>query len=248
MAKSAIVTGASRGIGAATATLLARDGWQVCVNYNASKDRAGQVVAGIRDAGGTAIAVQADVSKEADVRRLFETVDRELAPLGGLANNAGTMLPRGTILDVEADSLAHLWAANVTSMFLCAREAVKRMSTKRGGAGGVICNTSSVHSRIGAPGLFLSYAASKGAIDTFTHGLAQEVIGQGIRVVQVRPGLIDTDIHALGGQPGRAAEVGPSVPIGRAGRPDEIGEAIRWLMSDAAGYVADASIDVSGGR
>ena len=248
MSKVLVVTGASRGIGAACAIGAAAEGWTVCVNYNNSADRAGQVVAKIEAAGGKAIAVQADVSQDADVVRLFATVDRDLGPLSGLVNNAGTMLPSGTILDAEAESLARLWAHNISSQFLCAREAVKRMSTAHGGAGGVIVNISSVHARIGAPKAFLSYAASKGAIDTFTHGLAQEVVGEGIRVAQVRPGLIDTEIHALGGDPDRPNKVGRTVPIGRAGKPEEIADAVVWLLSDKARYVADASIDVSGGR
>lgn len=246
--KVLVVTGASRGIGAACAELAAADGWTVCVNYNGSAERAGEVVARIRAKGGNAVAIQADVSREAEVVRLFEQVDREVGRLGGLVNNAGTILPRGTILDVNEADLSRLWATNITSQLLCAREAVKRLSTARGGPGGVIVNMSSVHSRIGAPGLFVSYAASKGAIDSFTKGLAQEVIGQGIRVSAVRPGIIDTDLHAKGGDASRAATVGPSVPIGRAGTPEEVAEAVVWLLSDKSRYVADALIDVSGGR
>jgi len=248
MAKVLVVTGASRGIGAACAELAAADGWTVCVNYNGSAERAHEVVGRIRAKGGTAVAMQADVSREADVVRLFEQVDRELGPPGGLVNNAGTILPRGTILDVREDDLNRLWRINISSQMLCAREAVKRMSTKLGGKGGAIVNMSSVHSRIGAPGLFVSYAASKGAIDSFTKGLAQEVVGQGIRVTAIRPGLIDTELHGLGGDAGRAQSVGPSVPIGRAGTPEEVAEAVVWLLSDKARYVADAVLDVSGGR
>lgn len=248
MAKVLVVTGASRGIGAACAVQAAADGWTVCVNFNRRTDRADAVVEHIRAAGGSAIKAQADVSKDSDVLRLFETVDHELGPVTGLVNNAGTILPSGTVLNVTEDDLSYLWASNVTSQFLCAREAVKRMSTKHGGQGGAIVNISSVHARLGAPNAFLSYAASKGAIDTFTQGLAQEVAGQGIRVAQVRPGLIDTEIHALGGDADRAKTVGASVPIGRAGTPEEVANAVVWLLSEKASYVTAASLDVSGGR
>lgn len=243
-----VVTGASRGIGAACARLGGQRGYKVCVNYNRNPDKAEAVVADIREAGGEAIAVQADVSNEADVVRLFETVDRELGPVTALANNAGIILPHGRVADCSGEDLERLWRINISGQILCAREAVKRMSTAFGGKGGAIVNTSSVHSRIGAPALFVSYAASKGAIDTFTHGLAQEVIGEGIRVNAVRPGIIDTDMHASGGFPDRAKTVGATVPIGRAGTPEEVARTILWLLSDEASYLADAIVDVGGGR
>ncbi len=244
----AVVTGGSRGIGAACARLLARDGWDVAVNYNASPARAEEVVAAVEAHGRRAVAVRADVSTDAGARALFEACERALGPPTGLVNNAGTILPSGRVDAVTADDLDRLFRVNVTSQFLCAREAVRLMSTRHGGPGGVIVNMSSVHARIGAPGAFVSYAATKGAIDTFTHGLALEVVGEGIRVNAVRPGLIDTEIHAVGGDADRPRTVGATVPIGRAGTPEEVAGAVAWLMSDKAGYVAGAVIDVGGGR
>lgn len=243
-----VVTGASRGIGAATATLAGARGWTVCVNYNSSADRAEQVVADIEKAGGRAIAVGADVSTEEGAAHLFETADRELGAVTGLFNNAGTILPGGRVIDCTAQDLERLWRINITSQFLCAREAVRRMSTSNGGKGGAIVNMSSVHARIGAPGLFVSYAASKGAIDSFTHGLALEVVEEGIRVNAVRPGLINTEIHALGGDPDRPQRFGNTVPIGREGNPEEVAEAVLWLLSDQASYVVNTLVDVGGGR
>jgi NAD(P)-dependent dehydrogenase (short-subunit alcohol dehydrogenase family) len=243
-----LVTGASRGIGAACARLGGARGYKVCVNYYTSPKRADEVVASIRQAGGTAVAVQADVSGEDGVRHLFETVDAELGPVTALFNNAGTILPQGLVSECTAADLERLWRINITSQFLCSREAIRRMSTKHGGKGGAIVNMSSVHARIGAPGVFVSYAASKGAIDAFTHGLALEVIDQGIRVNAVRPGLIDTEIHAIGGDPDRAATVGPSLPMGRAGTPEEVARTVLWLLSDEASYVVNALVDVGGGR
>lgn len=248
MDKILIVTGSSRGIGAACARLGAERGWRVAVNYNTSADRADDVVQDIERNGGKAIAVQADVSTEEGATRLFAEVEERLGRPDGLINNAGTILPRGRVEDVTADELARLWQTNITSQFLCAREAIRRMSTKHGGKGGAIVNISSVHSRIGAPGLFVSYAASKGAIDSFTHGLALEVIEEGIRVNAVLPGLIDTEIHALGGDPDRPQRVGPSVPIGRAGAPEDVARAALWLLSEDASYVANSLLDVGGGR
>src|SRR5208282_1080214 len=211
-----IVTGGGRGIGAACARLAGARGYAVAVNYNTNAARAREVVAEVEKAGGRALAVQADVSTEAGALALFETVDRELGTLSALFNNAGTILPSGVVASVTAADLERLWRINITSQFLCAREAVKRMSTKSGGKGGAIVNMSSVHSRIGAPGAFVSYAASKGAIDSFTHGLALEVVGEGIRVNAVRPGIIDTEIHALAAIP-----TGPrrSVPRCRSAAP-----------------------------
>jgi NAD(P)-dependent dehydrogenase (short-subunit alcohol dehydrogenase family) len=246
--KVLVVTGASRGIGAACARLGGASGYAVGVNYNSSAGPAAEVVADIEAAGGRAVAVRADVSTEDGVVRLFETIDAKLGRIDALFNNAGTILPQGRVADCTADELARLWQTNITSQFLCAREAVRRMSTRHGGKGGAIVNMSSVHARIGAPGLFVSYAASKGAIDTFTHGLALEVVGEGIRVNAVRPGLIDTGIHTLGGDPTRARTVGPSVPIGRSGTPEEVARTVLWLLSDEASYVVNALVDVGGGR
>jgi NAD(P)-dependent dehydrogenase (short-subunit alcohol dehydrogenase family) len=246
--KVLVVTGASRGIGAAVALLGARRGYFVVANYNTSGERAEQLIADIRDAGGKAIAVRADVSTEEGARSLFETVDRDTGAVDALVNNAGTILPRSRVTDVSAADLERLWRINVTSQFLCAREAVKRMSTAHGGKGGSIVNMSSVHARIGAPGQFVSYAATKGAIDSFTHGLALEVVGEGIRVNAVRPGLIDTELHAIGGEPDRAKAVGATVPIGRAGTPDEVAQTVLWLLSDDASYVVNTLVDVGGGR
>lgn len=243
-----IVTGASRGIGAACARAGGGRGYKVCVNYNTSAGRAQIIVDDIVKAGGQAIAVKADVATEAGAKNLFETVDRELGTVTALVNNAGTILPQSRVEGCEAGALELLFKVNVISQFLCAREAIRRMSTKHGGSGGAIVNISSVHSRLGAPGLFVSYAATKGAIDTFTFGLAIEVAGEGIRVNAVRPGLINTELHAVGGDPQRAQRFGSTVPIGREGEPKEIAEAVMWLLSDTASYVVGALVDVGGGR
>jgi NAD(P)-dependent dehydrogenase (short-subunit alcohol dehydrogenase family) len=243
-----IVTGASRGIGAACARAGGGRGYQVCVNYNTNAGRAQTIVDDIVKAGGQAIAVKADVATEAGVKNLFETVDRELGTVTALVNNAGTILPQSRVEGCEAGALEMLFKVNVISQFLCAREAIRRMSTKHGGSGGAIVNISSVHSRLGAPGLFVSYAATKGAIDTFTFGLAIEVAGEGIRVNAVCPGLINTELHAVGGDPQRAQRFGSTVPIGREGEPEEIAEAVMWLLSDPASYVVGALVDVGGGR
>lgn len=243
-----VVTGGSRGIGAACARLGGARGYKVCVNYNARADRAEEVVRDITDAGGTALAVQGDVSTEDGAIGLFAAADVEFGPITALVNNAGTILPQGLVADCTAEELTRLWGINITSQFLCAREAVKRMSTKHGGKGGAIVNMSSVHARIGAPGAFVSYAASKGAIDTFTQGLALEVVDQGIRVNAVRPGVIDTEIHGLGGDPDRPKNIGPSLPMGRAGTAEEVAQTVLWLLSDEASYVVNALVDIGGGR
>lgn len=244
----AIVTGGSRGIGAATARLLAARGYAVCVNYVANRAAADTVVAAIRDAGGTAFAVQADVGREADVGRLFGACDAELGRVTALVNNAGTLERQMRVEAMDAARLQRVFTANVVGSFLCAREAVRRMSTARGGAGGAIVNVSSAASRLGAAGEYVDYAAAKGAIDTFTIGLAQEVAQEGIRVNAVRPGFIYTDIHARGGEPGRVDRVKAFVPMRRGGTANEVARAIAWLLSDDASFTTGAFIDVAGGR
>ena len=243
-----LVTGASRGIGAATAVLAAEQGWTVAVNYVANPQAADVVVQQIRAAGGTAIAVQADVAVEADVLRLFATVDKELGRITGLVNNAGIVDQKARVDEMTVARWQRMWATNITSSFMCAREAVLRMSSKYAGAGGSIVNLSSAAARLGSPGQYVDYAASKGAIDAFTLGLAKEVATEGIRVNAVRPGIIDTDIHASGGLPDRARDLAPSVPMQRAGSAMEVAQAIVWLLSDAASYTTGTIVDVTGGR
>jgi len=243
-----LITGASRGIGAATARLAGTHDYAVAVNYVRNADAATAVVADIETNGGTALAVQADVGQEADIMRLFETVDEKLGTLSVLVNNAGVLETQMRLEDMDAARIKRVFAANVTGAFLCAREAVKRMSTKHGGKGGAIVNVSSMAARLGSPGEYVDYAASKGAIDAMTIGLAKEVASEGIRVNAVRPGIIATDIHASGGEPGRVERVGPTLPIGRGGKPEEVAQAILWLASDKASYSTGTFIDVSGGR
>lgn len=248
MPKVMIVTGGSRGIGAATARLAAEQDYAVCVNYASSRERAEVVIGAIRDAGGSAIAVHADVASEADVVRLFRTCDQELGPVDVLVNNAGILETQMRLEDMHADRIDRVFATNVRGAFICAREAVRRMSTKRGGRGGSIVNVSSIAARLGAPNEYIDYAASKGAVDAMTIGLAKEVAGEGIRVNAVRPGIIETDIHAAGGEPGRVKRIGPTLPIGRGGTAEEVARAILWLASDEASYSTGTFIDVSGGR
>jgi NAD(P)-dependent dehydrogenase (short-subunit alcohol dehydrogenase family) len=243
-----IVTGAGRGIGAATARLAARRGYAVCVNYLRDRASADGVVEEVRAGGGTALAVAADVAKEADVLRLFETAVRELGPLTALVNNAGILERQTRLDDMEAARFERVLATNVIGSLLCAREAVRRMSTRHGGRGGGIVNVSSAASRLGSPGEYVDYAASKGAIDSLTIGLAREVAEEGIRVNAVRPGVIHTGIHASGGEPGRVERVSAAVPMKRGGDPEEVANAILWLLSDEASYSTGAFIDVSGGR
>jgi len=243
-----IVTGGSRGIGAATARLAATRGYAVCVNYRSNIGAADQVVSAITRSGGRAIAVQADLSVEADVVRLFETCDREFGRLTALVNNAGILETQSRVENIDAARLQRVFATNVTGAFICAREAVKRMSTKHGGRGGAIVNVSSAASRIGGAEEYVDYAASKGAIDTLTLGLSKEVATEGIRVNAVRPGVIRTEIHASGGEPGRVDRVKASVPMQRGGEADEVAKAILWLLSDEASYTTGAFIEVSGGR
>jgi NAD(P)-dependent dehydrogenase (short-subunit alcohol dehydrogenase family) len=243
-----VITGASRGIGAATARMAGARGYHVAVNYNASPDAAHAVVADITKAGGKAVAIAADVSTDAGATHLFAECDRLLGPVTALFNNAGIIHTNMTILGVTEGVLAQQWRVNVTSQFLCAREAVKRMSTKSGGKGGAIVNMSSRAAAIGGAHTSLPYAASKGAIDTFTHGLALEVAGQGIRVNAVRPGLIETTIHNDTGDMDRLKRLTPLVPQGRTGTPDEIAEGVLWLLSPSASYVTASLVDLGGGR
>lgn len=243
-----LVTGGSRGIGAATARLAAAQGWAVAVNYSANSLAADEVVRAIRAAGGTAMTVQADVEDEAQVLRMFEQVDARLGRLTGLVNNAGLVDAGQPVAEHSVARWRRMFEINVIGSFLCAREAVRRMSTRYGGAGGSIVNLSSAAARLGSPGEYVDYAASKAAIDTFTIGLAKEVGGEGIRVNAVRPGLIETEIHASGGRPDRVRELQAGVPMQRGGTADEVAEAIVWLLSDKASYTTMSLLDVSGAR
>ncbi|GAA2139334.1 SDR family oxidoreductase [Kitasatospora kazusensis] len=243
-----LITGGSRGIGAATARLAAGRGYRVCVNFRTDEAVAAEVVDGIRAAGGTAVAVRADVSRSSEVERLFRAVDEELGPLTALVNNAGTLEKQCRLDELDEERLARIWAANITGPFLCAGAAVRRMSTRYGGAGGAIVNVSSAAARLGSPNEYVDYAASKGALDSMTTGLALEVAAEGIRVNTVRPGLIHTGIHALGGEPGRVDRVGPLLPMGRGGLPEEVAETILFLLSPASSYTTGAFVDLAGGR
>ncbi|MCQ8783553.1 SDR family oxidoreductase [Mangrovibrevibacter kandeliae] len=242
-----LVTGGSRGIGAATARLAARRGYDVVVGYRSDAQAAAAVVAEVEAAGGRGLAVAGDVGVEADVVALFEAADR-LGPLAVLVNNAGVVDAPGVLADMSAARIERVMRINVTGSLLCAREAVRRMARSRGGAGGAIVNLSSAAAKLGAPGGRIEYAAAKGAIDSFTVGLAREVADEAIRVTAVRPGIIDTEIHASGGEPGRVAEIAGTLPMRRAGTAEEVAEAILWLASDAAAYSTGAILDVSGGR
>jgi NAD(P)-dependent dehydrogenase (short-subunit alcohol dehydrogenase family) len=243
-----LITGASRGIGAAAARLAGQRGYTVALNYRESGDAAEAVAEAIRRDGGTALTLRADVVAEPEVVTLFERIDAELGRLDALVNNAGILFPQMRVEDMDAERLRRTLDVNVVGAFLCAREAVRRMSTRHGGAGGTIVNVSSRASQLGSPGEYVDYAASKGAVDTLTIGLAREVAAEGIRVAAVRPGIIDTGIHASGGDPGRVARLAGSIPMGRGGTPEEVAEAILWLLSDEASYATGSVIDVAGGR
>ena len=243
-----LITGGSRGIGAATALLAAQQGYAVAVNYSNNERAASEVVRQIRASGGTALAVQADVAVEAQVLAMFNQIDAQMGRLRSLVNNAGVVDVAARVDEMSVARLKRMFDINVIGSFVCAREAVKRMSTRHGGAGGVIVNVSSVAARLGGSGQYVDYAASKGAIDTFTVGLAKEVATEGIRVNAVRPGIIETDIHASGGQPERASQMAPLVPMQRAGSALEVAQAIVWLLSDQSSYTTGAMLDVGGGR
>ena len=248
MDKVLLVTGGSRGIGAATCLLAARQGWAVAVNYTANSLAADEVVRQVRAAGGRAMAVQADVADEAQVLRMFEQVDAKFGRLTGLVNNAGVVDVTARVEDMSVARWKRMFDTNVIGSLICAREAVRRMSTKHGGSGGSIVNLSSAAARLGAPGQYVDYAASKGAIDAFTIGLAKEVAAEGIRVNAVRPGLIETEIHASGGLPNRVKDLQHQVPMRRGGSAEEVAEAIVWLLSEGASYTTMSLLDVSGGR
>ena len=243
-----LVTGGSRGIGAACVKLLARDGYDVAVNYARSAAEAEKLAGDVRTMGGSSITIQADVGSEAEVTDMFAQIDKAMPPLVGLVNNAGILFEKAMLEEFSAERINETLRVNVTGSFLCAREAVRRMSTDRGGKGGVIVNLSSAAARIGSPNEFIDYAASKAAIDAMTIGLSKEVAAQGIRVNAVRPGLIHTDIHASSGQPDRVERLQSQIPMGRGGSAEEVAESIVWLLSPAASHVTGVLLDVTGGR
>jgi len=243
-----LITGGSRGIGAATARLAAAQGWDVAVNYTRDAVAAESVAADVRALGRRALVLQADVADHAQVLAMFATIDRAWGRLTGLVNNAGVVDVPARVDEMAPARLQRMFAVNVMGSIWCAQEAVRRMSTRHGGVGGVIVNLSSAAARLGSPGQYVDYAAAKGAIDTFTLGLAREVAAEGVRVNAVRPGIIETDIHASGGQPDRAAQLAPQVPMKRAGSADEVAQAIVWLLGPGASYTTGAVVDVTGGR
>lgn len=244
----AIITGSSRGIGAATAGVLAKRGYAVCVNFISDEAAADSIVASLKNSGATAIAVKADVSREAEVERLFNRVDNELGTVTALVNNAGILKQQTRVEDMDEDRINAILTTNITSAFLCCKYAIRRMSSRHQGSGGAIVNISSAASRLGSPGEYVDYAASKGAIDSLTRGLSLEVAEEGIRVNCVRPGVIYTDMHADGGEPERVDRVAASVPMKRGGQPIEVANAVAWLLSDEASYVTGTFVEASGGR
>ncbi|MCQ4256619.1 SDR family oxidoreductase [Stutzerimonas stutzeri] len=248
MSRVMLITGASRGIGAATARLAAAKGYALCLNFRRRQDAARELLDELQASGTRAIAVEADVADEAQVARLFAALDAEFGRLDVLVNNAGILEQQMRLDEMDRARLERVFAVNVFGSFMCAREAVRRMSTRHGGRGGTIVNVSSMAAKLGAPNEYIDYAAAKGAIDSMTLGLAKEVAAEGIRVNAVRPGVIRTDIHASGGEPGRVARVSASVPMGRGGEAEEVAEAILWLACDKASYTNGALLDVSGGR
>ena len=248
MSKIVLITGGSRGIGAATALLAAHQGYAVAVNYASNSLAADEVVRQIRQSGGQAMTVQADVAVEAQVLAMFEKIDAKFGRLSALVNNAGVVDQTTRVDGITLARLQRIFEVNVFGSFLCAREAVRRMSTRHGGTGGAIVNVSSAAARLGSPGQYVDYASAKGAIDTFTIGLAKEVATEGIRVNAVRPGLIETEIHASGGLPDRARDVAPQVPMQRPGSAEEVAESIVWLLSENSSYTTGALLDVAGGR
>ena len=246
--RTLLVTGGSRGIGAAVCLLAARAGYRVAVNYASNEIAAGALIAEIKAGGGEAFAVRGDVGNEADVTAMFEAVDKTFGRLDAFVNNAGVVDRKARVDEMSVERLERMMRINVIGSILCAREAVRRMSTLRGGKGGSIVNLSSAAATLGSPGEYVDYAASKGAIDTFTIGLAREVANEGVRVNAVRPGIIDTEIHASGGQPGRVAAIRDTVPMKREGKAEEVAHAVLWLLSDAASYTTGSIVNVSGGR
>lgn len=244
----ALISGASRGIGRATALLLAQEGYTVAVNYHHNVNAATEVVNEIIARGGKAIALRADISDEAQVMAMFAGLDRLGEPLSALVNNAGILFTQSAIEDLNAERINRVLSTNVTGYFLCCREAVKRMSYRHGGKGGAIVNVSSAAARLGSPGEYVDYAASKGAVDTLTTGLALEVAAQGIRVNGVRPGFIYTEMHASGGEPGRVERVKAALPMQRGGQPEEVAQAIAWLLSDKASYITGSFLELAGGK
>jgi NAD(P)-dependent dehydrogenase (short-subunit alcohol dehydrogenase family) len=248
MNKVIVITGASRGIGAATARLAAGLGYAVCVNYLKNKQAAEDIVSKIKSTGGQAVAIAADISVETDVVNLFKMVDSRLGTVTALVNNAGRLETQMRVEEMDAARLNRIFRVNITGSFLCAKEAVRRMSSKHGGNGGAIVNVSSAASRLGSAGEYVDYAASKGAIDTLTIGLSKELAAEGIRVNAVRPAFIYTDIHASGGEPGRVDRIKDTIPMKRGGQPEEVAHAIMWLLSDEAAYVTGTFIDLAGGK
>jgi NAD(P)-dependent dehydrogenase (short-subunit alcohol dehydrogenase family) len=248
MSQTVLITGASRGIGRAAAILAGQRGWSVGVNYVGDRAAAEATVAAVTEAGGRAVALQGDVAVEADVIAVFDAAERALGPLTGVVVNAGIVAPASPVVDMSVERIRRVFEVNTVGAFICARESARRLARSRGGPGGSIVLVSSIAARLGSPFEFVDYAASKAAVDALTIGLAKEMATEGVRVNAVRPGLTATDIHASGGQPDRAERLGATTPMGRAGRPEEIAEAIVWFLSDAASYATGSFLDVSGGR